>query len=149
MSASRKITKISHYFLRTQKQKCTECMREIFDFPRKLHRSYDFHHGSAAWGEPCIDPPTHSQGWQVWVRGFAKLKNFQKSKINLDRAHPTHPPPIQFFCGNPSLTWTNTQIINNQQLLAMYRQNTHGILLQNISTGLGLFWDDFTHTHKL
>ena len=25
----------------------------------------------------------------------------------------------------------------------MYRQNTHGILLQNISTGLGLFWDDF------
>ena len=24
----------------------------------------------------------------------------------------------------------------------MYRQNTHGILLQNISTGLGLFWDD-------
>ena len=23
------------------------------------------------------------------------------------------------------------------------RQNTHGILLQNISTGLGLFWDDF------
>ena len=25
----------------------------------------------------------------------------------------------------------------------MYKQNTHGILLQNISTGLGLFWDDF------
>ena len=26
--------------------------------------------------------------------------------------------------------------LNNQQCLAMYRQNTHGILLQNISTGL-------------
>ena len=25
----------------------------------------------------------------------------------------------------------------------MYRQNTHGILLQNISTGLWLCWDDF------
>ena len=27
----------------------------------------------------------------------------------------------------------------------MYRQNAHGILLQNNSTGLGLFWDDFPH----
>ena len=25
----------------------------------------------------------------------------------------------------------------------MYRQNTHGILLQNISTGVEQFWDDF------
>ena len=24
-----------------------------------------------------------------------------------------------------------------------YRQNTYGILLQNVSTGLELFWDDF------
>ena len=30
----------------------------------------------------------------------------------------------------------------------MYRQNTHGILLQNISTGLGLFWDDFHQKKK-
>ena len=28
------------------------------------------------------------------IRGFAKLK---KSKINLDRTHPTHPPAIQTF----------------------------------------------------
>ena len=27
----------------------------------------------------------------------------------------------------------------------MYRQNTYGILLQNISTGLQLFWDYFFH----
>ena len=60
---------------------------------------------------------------------------------------PSLPPtPIQFFFGNPSLTWTEHSNHNNQQLLAMYRHNTHGILLlllQNISTGLGLFWDDF------
>ena len=31
------------------------------------------------------------------VRGFAKLKKFQKSKQNFDRAQLTHPPPIQFF----------------------------------------------------
>ena len=48
------------------------------------------------------------------------------------------------FCfGNPPLTWTIHSNHNNQQVLAMYRQNTHGILLQNSSTGLGLFWDDF------
>ena len=28
----------------------------------------------------------------------------------------------------------------------MYRQNTHGILLKNICTGLGLFWADFPTT---
>ena len=28
-------------------------------------------------------------------------------------------------------------------MYSIYRQNTHGILLQNISTGLGVFWDDF------
>ena len=33
-------------------------------------------------------------------------------------------------------------------VVRMYRQNTHGILLQNISTGLGLFWDDFPKKKK-
>ena len=28
-------------------------------------------------------------------------------------------------------------------LQCIYRQNTHGILHQNISIGLGQFWDDF------
>ena len=58
-----------------------------------------------------------------WLRGSAKLK---KSKKNLDRAHPTHPPPIQtFFFGNPSLTWTEHSYHNNQQLLAMYVQTEY------------------------
>ena len=40
------------------------------------------------------------------LRGFAKLKKFQKSKNNLDRAQPTHPPiQIFFFFGNPSVAW--------------------------------------------
>ena len=30
------------------------------------------------------------------LRGFAKLNKFQKSKINLDSAHPTHPPSKLF-----------------------------------------------------
>ncbi len=30
--------------------------------------------------------------------------------------------------------------------IGAYRHNTYGILLQNISTGLQLFWDDFFHT---
>ena len=36
------------------------------------------------------------------VRGGAKLKKIQKSKINLDRTHPTHPPtPVQTFVWQP------------------------------------------------
>ena len=37
------------------------------------------------------------------LRGFAKLKKFQKSKNNLDRAQPTHPPPYPniFFFWKP------------------------------------------------
>ena len=31
------------------------------------------------------------------LRGFAKFQKFQKSKIKLDRAHPTHPLPSIFF----------------------------------------------------
>ena len=30
----------------------------------------------------------------------------------------------------------------------IYRQNTHGILLQNITTDLGQFWDDFRKKKK-
>ena len=45
--------------------------------------------------------------------GFAKFYQFQKCKINLDRAHPTHPPPIQTFFGNPPLTWTEHSDHNN------------------------------------
>ena len=33
--------------------------------------------------------------------------------------------------------------------LCINRQNTHGILLQMISIGLGLFWDDFPHKQIL
>ena len=35
--------------------------------------------------------------FKISYRGFAKLKKFQKSKTNLDRAHPTHPHSIQTF----------------------------------------------------
>ena len=77
---------------------------------------------------------------------FAKLKKFQKSKNNFDRAHPTHPT-------HRSSHWhgQNTQIvITNNVQQCIYRQNTHGILglLQNINTGLGLFWDDFPKKSK-
>ena len=83
------------------------------------------------------------------LRGFAKLKKIQKIREkNLERANPTHPPHPNFF-GNPQLTWTEHSNHNNQQLLVyIYRQNTHGILLQNISTGLGLFWEDFQKKKK-
>ena len=47
------------------------------------------------------------------LRGFAKLKNSKNPKKNLDRAHPTHPPPTQTFFGNPSLTWTEHSNHNN------------------------------------
>ena len=78
------------------------------------------------------------------TKGLCKVKFFSNIQNKLDRAHPTHPPFFVF--GNPSLTWTEHSNHNNQQLLAMYiqnRQSTHRRLLQNISTGLGLFWDDF------
>ena len=38
-----------------------------------------------------------------FLRGFAKLKKFKKSEINLDRAHPTHPPSSKPF----NKTYTN------------------------------------------
>ena len=91
------------------------------------------------------------------VRGFAKLKKFQKS----DKAHPTHPPPIKLFFGNPSLTWTEHSNHNKQQLIAfldvfgvvyhdiVYSTQCHGILLQNISTGLGLFGTIFQKKKKI
>ena len=72
-------------------------------------------------------------------RGFAKLKKIQK-KTWIELTPPSHPHP-NFLFGNPSLTWTEHSNHNNQQLLAMYKQNTWYI--QNISTGLGLFLEDF------
>ena len=77
-------------------------------------------------------------------KGFAKLKKLKKSKKNLDGAH--NPSTKLFFFGNPSLTWSEHSNHNNEQLLTKYiKQNTHGILLQYISTGLEQFWDDFPH----
>ena len=57
------------------------------------------------------------------LRGFAKLKFFQKSKNNLDRAQPTHPPPypIFFFFWKPISGMARTL---KSQLLITYRQNT-------------------------
>ena len=70
-------------------------------------------------------------------KGLCKVKKIPKIKKKLGYSSP-HPI---FFFGNPSLTLTEHSNHNNQQLLAMYiyRQNT----TPNISTGLGLFWDDF------
>ena len=77
--------------------------------------------------------------WRITTTIRIKIiRGFANSNIKLDRSHTTHPlthplthpptHPLSNFFGNPSLT---------------YKQNTHGILLQNISNGLGLFWDDF------
>ena len=74
------------------------------------------------------------------LRGLAKFKKIQKSKKNYSL------PPSKLFFGNPSLTWTEHSNHHNQQLLAMYVQTEYTWytnVLQNISTGLGLFWDDF------
>ena len=38
----------------------------------------------------------------------------------MDRAHPTHLPPSNFFFGNQSLTWTEHSNHNNQRLLEMH-----------------------------
>ena len=78
-----------------------------------------------------------------WPRDFAKLKKFQKSKKKtwIDLTPPTH--PIQIFLETHHWHGQNTQIIiTNSFYQCIYRQNTYGILLQNISTGLELFWDD-------
>ena len=46
-----------------------------------------------------------------YVRGHAKLKQFQTSQKNLDRAHNKHPPPyLIFFFGNKSPTWTENLV---------------------------------------
>ena len=61
----------------------------------------------------------------IW--GFAKLKQFQKSKktIWIELTPPTHSPSKLFF-GNPSLTWTeHSNNNNNQQLLAMHMQTEY------------------------
>ena len=60
---------------------------------------------------------------QKSLRGFAKLKKFQKSKKKLDRAQPTHPPPypIFFFFLKPISDMARTL---KSQLLITYRQTT-------------------------
>ena len=56
------------------------------------------------------------------LRGFAKLKKFQKSKNNLDRAQPTNPPPYPniFFFWKPISGMARTL---KSQILITYRQN--------------------------
>ena len=49
---------------------------------------------------------TEQKKTRQYVRSLAKLKQFQTSKNKLDRAHNKHPPPIHFFFGNQSPTWT-------------------------------------------
>ena len=51
------------------------------------------------------------------TKGLCKVKKIKKK--NLDRAHATHPPPIQTFFGNPSLTWTEHSNHNNYHILTM------------------------------
>ena len=73
------------------------------------------------------------------------LKNSKNPKMFwIELTPPTHPHP-NCFVWKPITTWTEHSNHINQQLLAMsiYRQDTHSILLKNISTGLGLFWEDF------
>ena len=53
------------------------------------------------------------------LRSFAKLKQFKQSQIQLDRAHPIHPPLIHIFFGNPSLTLTEHSNHNHYWFLAI------------------------------
>ena len=55
---------------------------------------------------------TEQKKTRQYVRGLAKLKQFQTSKKKLDRAHNTHPPPypIFFFFGNQFPTWTENLV---------------------------------------
>ena len=81
-----------------------------------------------------------ASGSVLALRGFAKLKKIKKSKENVDRPHPTHPPPIQTFFGTHHWHWQKTQIIiTNNLYQCIHKRNTYGILLQNVSTGLELF----------
>ena len=76
----------------------------------------------------------------IALKGLGKVNIFPK----ITKKTCTELKPIQTVFGYPSLTWTEHSNHNNQQRLAMYtdRIHNHGILLQNISTGLGLFCDD-------
>ena len=86
-------------------------------------RSYRNYKTCRTWHASKINP----------LRGFAKLKKFQKSKNNLDRAQPTHPPPYpnNFFFGNPSVAWPehSNHNCNNIQTeyitLRSYQMSTH------------------------
>ena len=75
----------------------------------------------------CYYPPPPLNRAGFW-RSRKRLKKF--NNLNLAALHHWH--------GH------NTQIVltNNFQQ-CIYRQNPHGILLQNISTGVEQFWDDF------
>ena len=76
----------------------------------------------------------HTKGPSHKLRGFAKLKKFQKCKKKLDRAHPTHPPTSNLFFGNPSLTWTEHSNHNNQQLLGnVYTDRIHMVYYSKIT----------------
>ena len=96
-------------------------------------------------------PSTHR-----WVhcrpKGLCKVKKIPKIPKKLDRAHTTRPPPSKLFFWKPVTDIRqNTQIILTSNFYQrICRPNTHGILLQNITTGLWLFWDDLkkkTWTH--
>ena len=56
--------------------------------------------------------------------------------------HKPNSYPNLFF-GNPSPTWTEHEqiIMTNNFTMFTQAKNTHGILPQNISIGVGLFWD--------
>ena len=45
----------------------------------------------------CTIYSTEQKKTRQYVRGLAKLKQFQLSKKKLDRAHNTHTPPYPFF----------------------------------------------------
>ena len=75
------------------------------------------------------------------IRGFAKFKKF---KINLDRAHAGAGIQTSFLW-KPITDMDTHSNHNSQQPLNSNADRIQmvRILLQNISTGLGLFWDNF------
>ena len=96
-------------------------------------------------------PPLFKLHDMVWV-GNLKVLKIPKSKIKLHRAQPTHTPTSKLFLETHHWYGQYTQIImtnNFQEYTCIYIQNTHGILLQNISTVLELFWDDFPKQNKI
>ena len=62
----------------------------------------------------------------------------KKFKTNWKTLTPTTQPPIQTFLGTRHWHGQNTQIT----IFYKVKQNTHGILPQNVCTSTGPFWDD-------